>query len=136
MSRKQKQQGFTLIELMVTIAIVGILAAVAYPSYINYVKKGNRADAVDSLLALAGRMETYYMNKDTYAGATINATGTGTVGSNKSKAGSFTLSITSATAFAYSLTATPLSSDPECTTLTLNSLGQKGATGSASASCW
>jgi len=132
----KQNKGFTLIELMIVIAIIGILAAVGYPAYTSSVKKGNRADAIDSLLSLAGRMEEYYINNDSYAGATINAAGTGTVGSNKTSDDLYTLSITSATAFAYSLTATPKTADAECSTLTLNSLGQKSATGTSAASCW
>jgi len=133
---KRNNKGFTLIELMIVIAIIGILAAVGYPAYTSAVKKGNRADAIDSLLSLASRMEEYYMNNDTYVGATVNAAGTGTVGSNQTSDGLYTLSISSATAFAYGLTATPVSGDPECGNLTLNSLGQKGASAGAAADCW
>ncbi len=74
---KQTNKGFTLIELMIVVAIIGILAGVAYPSYTSYVKKANRADAIDSLLLLSGRMEEFYMNNDTYVGATVGAAGTG-----------------------------------------------------------
>ena len=132
----RKTKGFTLIELMIVIAIIGILAAVGYPAYTSAVKKGSRTDAIDSLLSLAGRMEEFYMNADTYNGATVNAAGTGTVGSSETSDGLYTLSISSATAFAYMLTATPKNADPECTTLTLDSLGVKGATGTNATDCW
>ena len=130
-----KNKGFTLAELMIVIAIIGILAAVGYPAYTNAVKKGNRADAIDSLMSLANRMEEYYMNNDTYVGATINAAGTGTVGSNQSSDDLYTLSITSATAYAYTLTATPKSADTECGNLILNSLGQK-TDSKGKGNCW
>ncbi len=133
---KQSNKGFTLIELMIVVAIIGILAGVAYPSYTGYVKKANRADAIDSLLFLAGRMEEFYMNNDTYAGATVNAAATGTVGSNQTSEGLYTLSIPTATGFAYTITAIPVIADAECTTFTLNQLGQKGATGTSAATCW
>ena len=68
---KKNNAGFTLVELMIVIAILGILGSVAYPSYVHHVKKANRADGIDSLLALAGRMEEYYMNNDTYVDATV-----------------------------------------------------------------
>jgi len=133
---KKYNAGFSLVELMIVIAILGILASVAYPSYVSHVKKANRADGIDSLLALAGRMEEFYMNNDTYDGATINALGTGTVGSNKTSDGLYTLSITAATDFAYTITATPASTDTSCGNLTLNSLGEKGTSAGTVVDCW
>ena len=125
---KKYNKGFTLVELMIVIAIIGILGSVAYPSYLSHVKKANRADGIDSLLALAGRMEEYYMNNDTYVDATVaNAT---------SSEGLYTLSITTATAFAYTITATPVGGDSYCGNLTLNSLGVKGVSAGTVAECW
>ena len=127
---KNKNSGFTLIELMIVIAILGVLSSIAYPSYSSYVKKGSRADGIDSLLSLAGRMEEFYLNDDTYANATV--------GSATSSDGLYTLAITSQDGFNYLLTATPAKGDPECGNLTLNSLGQKGVTaaGATADDCW
>lgn len=125
---KNNNKGFTLVELMIVIAILGVLGSLAYPSYVSHVKKANRADGIDSLLALAGRMEEYYMNNDTYVDATVaNAT---------SSEGLYTLSITTATAFAYTITATPVGGDSYCGNLTLNSLGVKGTSAGTVAECW
>ncbi len=125
---KNNNKGFTLVELMIVIAILGVLGSLAYPSYVSHVKKANRADGIDSLLALAGRMEEYYMNNDTYVDATVaNAT---------SSDGLYTLSITTATAFAYTITATPVGGDSYCGNLTLNSLGVKGTSAGTVAECW
>ena len=131
-----KASGFTLVELMIVIAIIGILAAVGYPAYTSYVTKANRADAIGGLLTLAGRMEEYYVNNDTYVGATVATLYGGTT----TQEGLYTLTMTpDPTAFAYTLVATPVPADrdPECKTLTLNQLGQKGSTGTATtAECW
>jgi type IV pilus assembly protein PilE len=58
--------GFTLIELMITVAIVGILAAVAYPSYADYVRKGKRATAQAALMDIASRQQTYLLDRRAY----------------------------------------------------------------------
>ena len=124
---KKNNKGFTLIELLIVIAIIGVLASIGYPAYTSAVKKGNRADGIDSLVALAGRMEEFYLNNDTYAGATV--------ASSSSSDGLYTVAIATQDGFTYSLTATPVQGDPECGVLTLTSLGVKtAATGSAN--CW
>ncbi len=62
-------KGFTLIELMIAVAIVGILAGIAYPSYVNHVKKSRRADATVALLGLANAMERRYTETNSYCNA-------------------------------------------------------------------
>lgn len=61
-----KQQGFTLIELMVVVAIVGILAAIAYPSYQDSVRKGRRSDALNALASVQLEQEKWRANHTTY----------------------------------------------------------------------
>lgn len=126
----EKNRGFTLVELTVVIAIIGILASVVYPSITAYVKIIDRSDGMDALLREAGRMEAYYMDNDSYTGATV--------ASASSKGGFYTITLSNQDDFVYLLTATrtPSTADPECLTLTMNQLGQKGATGSDVASCW
>jgi len=62
-----RQRGFTLIELLVAVAIVAILAAIAYPSYTKYVVKGNRAAAQAHLMDLAQAETQYFADARTYA---------------------------------------------------------------------
>ena len=122
---KKVNSGFTLIELMIVIAIVGILAAVGYPAYSSYVVKAQRADAIHALLTESGRMEEFYLNNDTYVGFVENTT---------SPEGYYTIALSGETAFVYLLTATRSpDNDPECTTFTYNQLGVKGG---ESAFCW
>lgn len=72
--RTMKQRGFTLIELMITVAIVGILATVAYPSYTHYIRKGKRATAQAALMELASKEQTYLLDRRIY---TANLTSLG-----------------------------------------------------------
>lgn len=102
MTANTKKQGFTLIELMVAIAIIGILAAIAYPNYVDSVRKAKRADGKAALVNAAQRMEVYYGRKATYTGATLantNIPGT-------SEEGHFSIAINAVTANSYTLRAT------------------------------
>ena len=64
----KRRGGFTLIELMIVVAIVGILAAIAYPSYVEQVRKGRRADAMAQMVTLAQAYERFYTSNNTYVG--------------------------------------------------------------------
>ena len=103
------QFGFTLMELMVTVVIVGILAAIAYPTYMDYVYRSRRSDGQNALLNLANYMEHFFTENNTYTGATLTSGGvTGSLGvTNTSPEGYYTVSISSNTGTAYTLTATP-----------------------------
>lgn len=125
-------RGFSLIELMIVVVIAGILAAIAFPSYRDYITKTRRSDAQVALYDLANRMERYYSENHTYASATIgsgNAT-TDVLPSNVSPEQWYTLSITAQTASSYTVQATPRNAqaneDTRCQSLTFSSLGQRG----------
>lgn len=64
------ESGFTLIELMIVVAIIAILAAIAVPNYMSHIAKSRRADAQGALLSFANAMERYYTTNGTYQGAT------------------------------------------------------------------
>lgn len=65
--KKNSSQGFTLIEVMIAVVIVGILAAIAYPSYIDYIIKSGRSEGVAAVMKVANLQEQYYLDNRAYA---------------------------------------------------------------------
>ncbi|WP_353142676.1 type IV pilin protein [Acinetobacter pragensis] len=70
-----KNKGFTLIEVMIAVAIVAILAAIAYPLYSKYQISANRSDVQSELSRLAQRLQSYHLVNHSYSGATLNGIG-------------------------------------------------------------
>ncbi|MBA1271852.1 type IV pilin protein [Stutzerimonas azotifigens] len=131
----RKQGGFTLIELMVVVAIIGILAAIAIPSYQDYVLRGNRTEGMALLSDAAARQERYYAQNNTYAD-TLAKLGLQESSNNNL----YTLTISNTSSTTYTLTAAPKGAqlkDTKCGSLGLNQAGVKTKTGTAALSdCW
>ncbi|MBL0090753.1 MAG: type IV pilin protein [Ideonella sp.] len=132
-----RARGFTLIELMVTVAIMGILVAVGFPSYQQHMAKGRRADGRAALVELAQRMERYYTERSTYATATLGGAG---IYPSTSPQGHYTLAITAKTATTFTVQATPTGTqlNDACGSLIYNHMGDKSVSGGtmSAASCW
>lgn len=155
-SNVRTQPGFTLVELMITVVIVSILAAIAIPSYSTYIQKSRRTDAKATLLNLASLEERYFSTNNSYTNLPANLgypVGTATpfaVGS-----GYYNITVLNAVAAVppvnatsvgtpalYNITATAIGSqanDVLCATFSINSAGVQSATGTdpnPNVDCW
>jgi len=122
-----KIRGFTLVELMIVIAIVAILVSLALPNYQQSIRKGRRADAQADLIEFAGQAERVFTQDNSYANAALPAnttyyTYTFTVGP-------------SVTAYTIQAAPTTAQNDDRCGTMTMTQTGQKTHTG-AETDCW
>lgn len=125
----RSENGFSLIELMIVVALVAILVTLSYPSYVNFVRKANRAEAQTTLLDWVNRQEIWRADNPSYSEDI-----------NPSNSELYTYSIVT-TATTFTMTATALdgqANDQEagvaCTSLTLNQAGTPGPPGHEK--CW
>ena len=127
-----QSKGFTLVEVMIVVAIIGILSAIALPNYTNYVKRGKAVEATTTLADLKVKMEQFYQDNRTYVG-TPWCTPSGAVKY-------FTYSCTTAaTATAYTITATPVAGQGvDNFGFTINQSNAKTSNfdGTVGATCW
>lgn len=128
---KRSLRGFTLTELMIVVALIGILAAFAYPAYQNYVREARRADGHSALSRIAAQQERYFSDNNSYV-ADLTALGYPSA-TPLSPDGHYQITAVVG-AGTYSLSAAaqgPQADDTDCDPMTLNQLGQK-----APAACW
>jgi len=148
LSIKKRQNGFTLLELMIVVAIVAIISSIAYPSYMQYVVSTKRTTAASALLRIADRQQQFFMDNKRYAtdltflGFASNPLSLSDEG-NSVPAGDldavYSISLSNVTATTYTITAGPvngqLERDTECGSLMLNQAGMKDNSAGGDG-CW
>ena len=134
----RRQRGFTLIELMVVVIIVGIMASIAVPAYNTYMREARRSDARSALNQIAAQQAEYVLNHAAYA-TTVTALGLGSTSEN----GYYALSLPVANTASFTARATATaeqSNDNRCATFEITHTGTKTAKTSSSANstddCW
>lgn len=129
-----RPRGFTLIELMIVIAIIAILSAIAYPAYQRYVLRTYRAQAKADLVEYAGLAERYHTANNTYSDFALPTT----VSPRDASTSRYTLSLSDTSSSAFTITAAPgsVQSNDSCGTLTINQASVKKASGDTVANCW
>lgn len=130
----RRAAGFTLVELMVVVAILGILAAIAYPAYQQYVLRANRAEAQAVLTETAQFMERYFTTNGTYVGAALlsNVSPKNASGAKVSYNISFSAG-PAATSFTLQAAPTGNQTSDSCGTMTL---AHTGAQTPSTGNCW
>jgi type IV pilus assembly protein PilE len=137
-----RSRGVSLLELLVVVTIIGILSAIAIPSYRDYVIRTKRTDAKRDLMGIAQRLERCFTRGNNY---TIEAAGSATAcvtlpSTNQEGTYEITFAAGEPTATTFGLIATPKggqAADTKCANFTLNQAGQQGVTGSLTAlKCW
>lgn len=140
----RSSRGFTLIELMIVVTVIGILIGIAVPTYQDSVRKSRRGQAKADLVQLAQGMERFYTsNNGSYAGATLVKMGWPNAQSPKEGAPRYNLSfVGTPDSSTFTLRAVPIPGNAQakdkCGTLTINNLGQKtpGKLPEETAECW
>jgi type IV pilus assembly protein PilE len=120
---KKRASGFTLIELLIAVAVIGILAAIAFPSYQSYVIRNNRAAAQSALMDLAQRQQQYLLDNRAYAPdvTTLNVT----LPTKVTQFYGVAIATTAGPPPTFTVTATPTGTQAPDGTLTIDQAGNK-----------
>lgn len=139
----KRQNGLTLVELMVVVAVMAIIATIAYPIYTNQVEKSRRADAKIALEMVAQAQERYYTLNGAYTNNLSSLQVSADIRGGTSEQGYYDISIAhpGGDTQEFIVTADASSSgaqsgDGDCAQFTLSHLGVKGATNGGSTNCW
>jgi type IV pilus assembly protein PilE len=134
--KPEKLRGFTLIELMIVISVIGIIVAFGYPSYQEQVRKARRAEGMGELLEMADRLERRYSDLGTYAGVKADVLyGIDTADDKRPTTnGHYKLNIDSADTIQFTISAAPQGNQTKdkCGAFTMTSQGVKTVGGSLS----
>lgn len=129
-----RQKGFSLIELLVVIGILGIIAAIAIPMYSNYKTKAFRTSAKVSLVEGTQNMERYFTRNNTYVGATVGDPAAGDQILQWTEGSRYQLTIQASTATTFTLRATPQFTESTCGYLEITHTGAKSS--EFAGNCW
>jgi type IV pilus assembly protein PilE len=131
---KKQNVGFTLIEVMIVVVIIGILASIAYPAYTSHVDSSRRAEGTSALIKMSGDLERYFTVRSNYTSSIAGNypdVGLG-FANDQSETDLYTLSIAiNATATTYTITASPNRADALCGSFLLTNTGIRSVTGDA-----
>jgi type IV pilus assembly protein PilE len=147
-SRLGQQRGFSLLELMIVVAIIAIISAIAYPSYMEFVVTAKRTTASSALLQVADKQQQFFMDNKSYTNdltnlgfaanpLIINDEGESVASGDSDSI--YSISLSNVTAITYTATAAPqkvqADRDSECASFTITQAGAKGHTGTGD-DCW
>lgn len=134
----KKQRGVTLMELMTVVTVIGILSAIAYPSYLDQARRGKRAAAKAMLAEVLQQEERFYSTNNTYTvlmsdlgyggGPYTTENNTHTIALAVGPSGDIRTSVT--------ISATPVATDVKCNVMSLSSNMARAASGTQPAICW
>lgn len=124
----KKSKGFTLIELMIVVAIIGIITSIAFPNYVRYVTKSKRSAAQALMLDIANREKQYFLDARTYT-STLSNLGISSLPSDVSANYTISINTPAGPPPSFTITATPIGGQVSDGAITLTDTGVKSPSG-------